>query len=112
MRFVYGKIETWTGRALALAHRQQRKDARANESVQEKNERKAARRQAKLEKQQRRQQAAAKQRLEPQLPPDWMQPVNGGGSDMEPVVPNSDAHREFLDQIAETTHVSELDELD
>ena len=29
MRFVYGKIELWTGKALASAHRQQRREARA-----------------------------------------------------------------------------------
>ena len=48
-RFVASRIEAWTGRQLANAHRAQRKDAKQWESSEERAARKAARRAAKKE---------------------------------------------------------------
>mmetsp|Transcript_1964 Transcript_1964/g.4838 ORF Transcript_1964/g.4838 Transcript_1964/m.4838 type:complete len:359 (+) Transcript_1964:82-1158(+) len=46
-RFVYARIESWTGRALSRAHQQQKQKARAAETPEEKAARKAARKAAK-----------------------------------------------------------------
>ena len=60
-RFLQGKLETWTGRALSMAHRAQakknRKENRGNETREEKEARRAARRarRAAREEEQRRQ---------------------------------------------------------
>jgi hypothetical protein len=48
MRFVYGRIEAWAGRQFALAHREQRNEARQYESTEDRASRKAARKVAKL----------------------------------------------------------------
>jgi len=139
MRFVYGRVEQWTGRALAAAHRKQRQAARAEESVDDKAARKAARKQAKLEKQQRlaAQQAAAAAAASHRPPPSWMEPLvtdNNGGlaasAEASAAATNSSrTHQAFLEQLDEQQptsseldgqefleqldeHTSELDELD
>lgn len=113
MRFSYSKIEQWTGNALSAAHRQQMKQAREWETVDDKAARKEARRIAKLEKLQRQQQqqqqhaSAMRRQAAPQPPPDWDQPIttNGGAA---PTVINSRTHQEFLQQLDE--HAPEFDE--
>ena len=47
MRFVYGKTESWTGKALSNAHQRQRREARQWESPEDRAARKAARKAAK-----------------------------------------------------------------
>jgi hypothetical protein len=128
MSFAYGRIETWTGKALVKAHRAQREAAKAWESEEEKLARKAARKQRKLEKKQReeaataaleRQQDQQQQRqqqdilsthvAEPSvLPPDW-KPSNGQEGESQQV-PESDTHKEFLEQL--DTDTSDFNDLD
>ena len=103
MRFVYGKIELWTGKALASAHREQRREARTWESVEDRAARKTARKQAKLEKQQRQQQQQEQLRVTghggpPPPPPSGMDPVVTSSSTQPPVMaPESRAHLDFLE---------------
>ncbi|GAX16044.1 hypothetical protein FisN_22Hu098 [Fistulifera solaris] len=127
MRFVYGRIESWTGRALSRAHQTQRRAARDNESEQERAARKA-RKQARREERERQ---AAMRVPTSTLPPDWMQPNNNdsdergegpapfstvhndhtvGSEDKQYPLPSSKEHEEFLEQL--DCHVSEFDELD
>jgi flagellar biosynthesis GTPase FlhF len=47
IRFTRGQVETWTARALSSAYQKEKKEARANESEEEKAARKAARKAAK-----------------------------------------------------------------
>lgn len=124
MRFVYGRIENWTGRALSRAHQRQRRTARENENEEERAARKA-RKQARREAKERQ---AAMRVPSTSLPQDWMRP-NTTASDQresEPLpfqtakmddsdvdqypLPKSKEHEEFLEQI--DNHVSEFDELD
>jgi len=103
MRFVYRKIELWTGKALAAAHRQQRRAAREWETVDDRAARKAARKQAKLEKQQRRQQQVASSNNHV-APPSWMDPVEATSNPQPSFVtpPDSRAHQDFIDQLDES----------
>jgi hypothetical protein len=115
MRFVYGKVERFTGQALSAAQKRQRKEARHGESDEDRAARRVARRAAKLERQEREAAvaAAAPARNGPnptQPPPDWAQrPIAGTGAQQQPV-PESRAHQEFLNQVDE--HISEMDDLD
>lgn len=61
MRFVYARIEAWTGRALAKAHRAQRKEAKQWESEEDRAARKAARKAAKKAAREEAEQAAAEE---------------------------------------------------
>ncbi|GAX15768.1 hypothetical protein FisN_3Lu211 [Fistulifera solaris] len=127
MRFVYGRIESWTGRELSRAHQTQRRAARENESEQERAARKA-RKQARREERERQ---ATMHVPNSKLPPDWMQPNNTdldkqgdgpvpfstahndqtiGSEDKMYPLPNSKEHEEFLEQL--DCHISEFDELD
>ena len=129
LRFINGRFEKWTGKALSQAYKAQRRAAREWETEEERAARKAARKAAKREAKARQQ-----QRQEPPstMPPDWMKPTNvtatttdgeavGGDSATQEVPsdsPNgnspepahSEAHQEFLDQLEQ--HNTELDELD
>jgi len=122
MRFLYGKIEQWTGKQLAAAHRQQRREARQWETDDDRAARKAARKQAKLEKQQQAAAAAAannnRNRAPPPPPPAaWMEPVHSQQqpSQMQmPVAPASREHDEFLSQLDEqpSEHHNNMDDDD
>ena len=112
LRFLYGKIERFTGKVMSEAMKRQRKQARQNETQQERDARKAAKRE--------RQNAVTTappltQQPESQLPPDWMHPRENTSTTTQPdapVVP-SDGHQTFLNEMKEEIRSScELDEMD
>jgi len=113
LRFLHGRIELWTGKAMSQAYKEQRKVARQRETPEERATRRATRRAAK--------QATREQQRQPrpatvppgELPPDWMQyadPTQPKESEPESTPSGSKAHEEFLEQL--DVHTSELDELD
>ena len=122
MRFVYGRTESWTGRALSRAHQSQKRTARENENEEER----AARKARKLARREEKERQAAMRGPSSTLPQDWMRPSNSGpegrgtgtsnsttGEESEGnqySVPKSKEHEEFLEQI--DCHVSGFDELD
>jgi hypothetical protein len=105
MRYVYGWIERYTGTALSTRARQQRRDARQHESLDDAAARKAARRAMKLENLQRQQQAFSSgiNRPVPQPPPDWISSnTTEGNQAMPPIVTRgSHSHQSFLNQLDE-----------
>jgi hypothetical protein len=131
MRYVHSKIESWTGRALVRAQREQRKKQRDAETTQERAARKEAKRVAKENEAEQvaLREAAAEARpaaarnddyssfSPPAGPLDGMVPENSSlrqrvpMADAEPTrIPVSAAHEEFLSQLEEIS--SPLDELD
>ena len=129
LRFISGRVESWTGRALSGAQRAQRRAAREMETEEEKAARKAARKQAKREAKARQAAAAAMRQYPPTtLPTDWMranETAQGQASELSqanhfgrheenpsgPVpVSGSKEHEEFLEQLER--HSSQLDDLD
>ena len=135
MRFVYRHIENWTGKAMARAHKAQRRAAREWESEEDKAARKAARKLAKKEAKARKE--AQKEAMQTPSnaipPPEWAKPANiapsatGVDGDFEPAassakpaadVPHeknpfpasSEAHQEFLDQVEQLN--ADLGDLD
>ena len=106
LRFLYGKIEQFTGRALANMARQQRHEARQSESSDEKAARKALRKAVKLESLYRQQyQAAMTATLRqpvPPPPPEWMAAASSNGSnDISTKIVNGRSHEEFLQELQE-----------
>ena len=108
MRFIYGKIELWTGKALASAHRQQRRDERAWESVEDRAARRAARKQAKVEMQQQRQQQQYQQ--QPRPPPAGMEPVVTSSNQPHAMAPQSRAHENFIAELGKLQTAENEDE--
>ena len=109
MRFVYGKIELWTGKALSSAHRQQRREERAWETVEDRAARRAARKQAKVEKQQLRQQQQQQQHR-PIPPPAGMEPLVTSSNQSPPMAPQSRAHENFIDELSRSQIAENQDE--
>jgi hypothetical protein len=67
MRFVHGKLENWTGRALSRALKAQRMAARNSESLDERAARKAAKKEA-------------RESFARSAPPSWMEPASSPSS--------------------------------
>ena len=106
LRFLYGKIEQFTGVALAKKARQQRHDARQNESSDEKVARKASRKAMKLENMYRQQyqaaMAASMRRPVPPPPPEWMAATSSHhNNDVTTKIANGRSHEDFLHEIQE-----------
>jgi hypothetical protein len=112
MRFVHGKLEAWTGRALVSAQREQRRRARQAAKAQTPEER-AARKEAKrraVEDEVARQEA--KSTAQPPVntfQSDWVEPSTSSEAGVEPI--HSKSHQEFLNEMEEL-HTSAFDELD
>lgn len=106
LRFLYGKIEQFTGAALASKARQQRHDARQNESSDEKAARKASRKAMKLEalyqQQYQAAMAASMRRPVPPPPPEWMAAASSHNTnDVSTKIANGQSHEDFLHELQE-----------
>jgi hypothetical protein len=122
LRFVYGRVENWTGKALSRAYQTQRRAARKQESDEDKIARKAARKQEKLEAH-----VAERVSYAPHppstLPMEWMHAIagdihvppspfqddSGNAFGLFPLS-SSSAHQEFLEQLEQPNSL--LDDLD
>jgi hypothetical protein len=132
MRFVYTRLEAWTGRALVRSQQKQRQAARDNESPEERAARRKARKEQKraAEEQAAALQAAAAANLASgnaaaasmnaanasfgmqQPPPDNLPYSTERSTESEPQPMNSTAHDEFIEQMGTYMEASELDDLD
>lgn len=112
IRFVHGRLETWTGRAMSQAMKLQRKAARDNETTEERAARKAVRQRSRGP--------------QPAAPPtgssmssEWMEPqtnlhgISSSGQlqeqQNEKVVRKSFAHEDFIKQLDEADSMFDLD---
>ena len=106
LRFLYGKIEQYTGTALAKKARQQRQEARQHESSDEKAARIASRKAAKLENQYRQQyhaaMAASMRQPVPPPPPEWVAAASSNSAnDISTKIANGPSHQDFLEELQE-----------
>ena len=106
LRFLYGKIEQYTGIALAKKARQQRQEARQHESSDEKAARIASRKAAKLENQYRQQyhaaMAASMRQPVPPPPPEWVAAASSNSAnDISTKIANGPSHQDFLEELQE-----------
>lgn len=106
LRFLYGKIEQYTGIALAKKARQQRQEARQRESSDEKAARIASRKAAKLENQYRQQyhaaMAASMRQPVPPPPPEWVAAASSNSAnDISTKIVNGPSHQDFLEELQE-----------
>jgi hypothetical protein len=106
LRFLYGKIEQYTGAVLANKARQQRREARQRESSDEKAARKASRKAMKLESLYRQQYQAAMsasmRQPVPPPPPEWLAAASSHGTnDISTKIANGPSHEEFLLELQE-----------
>ena len=106
LRFLYGKIEQYTGIALAKKARQQRQEARQRESSDEKAARIASRKAAKLENQYRQQyhaaMAASMRQPVPPPPPEWVAAASSNSAnDISTKIANGPSHQDFLEELQE-----------
>ena len=106
LRFLYGKIEQFTGAALANKARQQRHEARRNESPEEKAARKASRKAAELDNLYRQQyqaaMAASMRQPVPPPPPEWMAAAAPNNTnDISAKIVNGRTHQDFLHELQE-----------
>ena len=106
LRFLCGKIEQYTGIALAKKARQQRQEARQRESSDEKAARIASRKAAKLENQYRQQyhaaMAASMRQPVPPPPPEWVAAASSNSAnDISTKIVNGPSHQDFLEELQE-----------
>ena len=93
LRFVNGRLEAWTGKALARARKVQRKKEREWETPEQRASRRSARKEAKLAKE--RQRYEQQRGREPPPPEAWMP------KEEKPIPTGTSAHSEFLNQVDE-----------
>lgn len=125
MRFVYAKLEAWTGRALVRSGQKQKQAARDAETPEEKATRRKLRKEQKRATQEQVSAAAARQaaafgmqpgqqpqQQQPQQPPPYStEPVPGSAPSAGPEpVRASSAHDDFMEQLQ--AHGIEPDEFD
>lgn len=100
LRFIHGRVESYTGRALARAQKRQRKQQKSQETPEERAARKRAQRQAKWEKQQQQQ-----QRTPTSFSADWMRPIqeNTNATTDPPTIIHSKKHQDFMQEMDESS---------
>jgi hypothetical protein len=117
MRFVYGRVESYTGRALSLAYQRKKKEARQGESEEERAARKATRKAAKKAareeaelKQREKEEAETKRRKE--AADKATEELFGPSTQGPPPLPSNDTQETARKEFQEQMENLDMDELD